>query len=47
MSDEVGGYSVVQAESHEAAAKLFEKHPHNEMPGAWVEVMEIKSMPGM
>ncbi len=45
----IGGYSVIQADSHEAAAKLFGKdHPHLQMmPGAWVEVVEIMPMPGM
>ena len=44
----IGGYSVVQADSHEAAAKLFGKdHPHLQMPGAWVEIVEIMPMPGM
>jgi hypothetical protein len=40
--NEVCGYSVVQAESHDAATKIFGKdHPHLQMPGAWIEVMEI------
>ncbi len=44
----VGGYSVVQADSHDAAAKIFGKdHPHLQMPGAWVEIVEIMPMPGM
>jgi len=44
----MGGYSVVQAETHDAAAKLFGKdHPHLSMPGAWVEIMEIVQLPGM
>jgi hypothetical protein len=44
----IGGYSVVQAESHDAAAKLFGKdHPHLHMPGAWIEIVEIMPMPGM
>jgi hypothetical protein len=44
----MGGYSVVQAETHDAAAKLFGKdHPHLMMPGAWVEIMEIMPLPGM
>jgi hypothetical protein len=35
------GYIVVRAESHEAAAKLFENHPHFTMfPGDSVEIME-------
>lgn len=28
VSDEMGAFMVVRAESHEAAARLFEKHPH-------------------
>ena len=44
----VGGYSVVQAESHDAAAKIFGKdHPHLQMPGAWIEIIEIMPVPGM
>ena len=43
-----GGYSIVQAESADAATKMFGKdHPHLQMPGAWVEVIEIMQMPGM
>lgn len=39
-------YVVVQAPSHEAAAKLFEKHPHFMIfPGDSVEVMECLPMP--
>jgi hypothetical protein len=45
--NDVGGYSVVQAESHDAAAKLFGKeHPHLQMPGAWIEIVEVMPMPG-
>jgi hypothetical protein len=44
----IGGYTIVQAETHEAAAKLFGKdHPHLQMPGAWVEILEIMPLPGM
>ena len=46
--NEIGGYSVVQAESHDAATKIFGKdHPHLQMPGAWIEIIEIMPMPGM
>jgi hypothetical protein len=42
------GFIVVQAESHEAAAKLFEGHPHFAIfPGDSVEVMEVLPIPGM
>lgn len=51
MSDtrnEITAYTVVQAESHEAAAKLFENHPHFTIfPGDAVEIMECLPMPGM
>jgi hypothetical protein len=41
------GYVVVSAESHEAAAKLFEGHPHFSIfPGEAVEVMECLPLPG-
>jgi len=45
----VGGYSIVQAQSHDAAAKLFGKdHPHLQMmPGAWIEIVEVMPMPEM
>jgi hypothetical protein len=45
----VGGYSTVQAQSHDAAAKMFGKdHPHLQMmPGAWIEIVEIMPIPGM
>ena len=40
-------YAVVEAESHEAAAKTFEGHPHLQIPQSSVEVMEIHALPGM
>lgn len=43
----VAGYVIVQAESQEAAAKLFEGHPHFSIfPGEGVEVMEVMPIPG-
>lgn len=48
VRNEMGGYTIVQAESHEAAAKLFENHPHfMNFPGDAVEVMERMPIPGM
>ena len=39
-------YTVVEAESHEAAAKLFQQHPHFTIfPGDGVEVMECLPLP--
>jgi len=37
-------YSIVEAESHEAAAKAFEGHPHFGIPGATIEIMAIRPM---
>lgn len=42
--NDIGGYSIVQADSYDAAAALFTDSPHLGMPGATVEVMEITSM---
>jgi hypothetical protein len=39
-------YSFVEAESHEAAAKSFENHPHLQIPQASIEVMEVRPMGG-
>jgi leucyl aminopeptidase (aminopeptidase T) len=44
----MAAYTVVRADSHDAAAKLFEQHPHFTIfPGDGVEVMECLPMPGM
>ena len=44
----MSGYVVVQAGSHEEAAKMFENHPHFTIfPGESVEIVEILPMPGM
>jgi hypothetical protein len=41
------GYVVVAAESHQAAAKLFDGHPHFSIfPGEAVEIMECLPVPG-
>ena len=40
-------YGVVEAESHEAAARAFEGHPHLQIPQSSIEIMEINPMPAM
>jgi len=46
ISNHVAGFVIVQAESHEAAAKLFEGHPHFSIfPGDGVEIMEVLPIP--
>jgi len=43
----MSGYIVVRAESHEAAARMFENHPHFTIfPGESVEIMEVLPIPG-
>lgn len=39
------GYTIVQAESHEAATQVFTNSPHLDMAGAYVEVLEWVDMP--
>jgi hypothetical protein len=40
-------YSVVEAESHDAAAKAFENHPHLQIPQSSIEIMEIRPLGAM
>jgi hypothetical protein len=44
---DVSGYSIVQAESRDAAAELFKDHPHLRMPGdSSIELLEFLPLPG-
>ena len=46
-SNAMAAYTIVQAESHEAAAKIFENHPHFTIfPGEAIEIMECLPIPG-
>jgi hypothetical protein len=46
--NEMTAFTVVQADSHAAAAKLFKDHPHFMIfPGEAIEIMECLSIPGM
>ena len=45
-SNELGAFTVVRAASHEAAAKMFENHPHFAIfPGEAIEVMPVLAIP--
>ena len=47
IANEMGAFTVVRAGSHEAAAKLFENHPHFAIfPGERVEIMPVLPVPG-
>lgn len=46
-SNPLSGFVIVRAQSHEAAAKLFEGHPHISIfPGEGVEIMPVLPVPG-
>ena len=46
VSNELGAFTVVRAESHEAAARMFENHPHFAIfPGEAVEIMPVLPIP--
>jgi hypothetical protein len=47
ISNQMGAFAVIRAESHEAAARLFEGHPHFTIfPGEAVEIMPVLPIPG-
>jgi len=48
IRNSMAAFTIVQAESQEAAARLFLKHPHFTIfPGEGVEVMEVLPIPSM
>ena len=47
IRNDLNWYSIVEADSHDDAAKLFKDNPHLQIPGSTIEVMEISSMPAM
>jgi hypothetical protein len=46
-SNDLGGYSILQAESKEALAETLKGHPHFMMPDGTIDVVEIMPLPGM
>jgi hypothetical protein len=47
IRNNLGAFTVIRADSQEAAARLFVNHPHFTLfPGEGVEVMEILAIPG-
>jgi hypothetical protein len=46
IGNEMGAFTVVRAQSHEAAAKMFENHPHFAVfPGERIEIMPVLPIP--
>jgi|ERR1039457_739317 hypothetical protein len=37
-------YSIVEAGSHDGAAKMFAHHPHLQIPQSSIQVMEVRAM---
>jgi hypothetical protein len=47
LKNNMTAFTIVRAESHEEAARLFENHPHFTIfPGESVEIMECLPIPG-
>jgi hypothetical protein len=44
-TNDLGGYSVLQAESKEALAESLKGHPHFMMPDGFIEVVELMPLP--
>jgi hypothetical protein len=46
ISNQMGAFTIVRADSHDSAARLFEKHPHFIIfPGDSVEIMPVLPIP--
>jgi len=45
-TNDLGGYSILQAESKEALAEALKGHPHFMMPEGFIEIVEAMPMPG-
>ena len=47
IRNQMAAFTIIKAESYEAAAKVFLNHPHfSVFPGDGVEIMEILPIPG-
>ena len=46
-TNDLGGYSILQAESKEALAETLKGHPHFIMPEGFIEIVEVMPVPGM
>ena len=40
VKNEICGYTIVEAKTHEEAARIFSDNPHVKEDGAWVDVLE-------
>ena len=44
--NDIGGYSILQAESKEALGETLKGHPHFMTPEGTIEIVEVMPMPG-
>jgi hypothetical protein len=44
IKNEILLYSIVEAATHESAAKAFANHPHLAIPQSSIQVMEVRAM---
>ncbi|HEY0484448.1 MAG TPA: hypothetical protein VGD37_43305 [Kofleriaceae bacterium] len=47
VANDLGGYSIMQAESKEALAATMKEHPHFMLPDGSIEIIELMQIPGM
>ena len=47
MKNDITGYSILQGDSAGSVAKVFKDHPHLQMDGAWIELIEVMPLPSM
>ena len=47
VTNDLGGYSIMQAESKEALAATMKEHPHFMMSDGTIEIIELMPIPGM
>jgi hypothetical protein len=45
--NDLGGFSILQAESKEALAETMKGHPHFMTPDGFIEIVEMMPLPGM
>jgi hypothetical protein len=46
-ADDISGYSILQAATAVEITSILDGHPHPEMPGSSIDVLEMLAMPGM
>lgn len=46
-TNDLGGYSILQAESKESLAETMKGHPHFLTPEGTIDIVEVMAIPGM